>query len=141
MSNINLMNVTLNSQHLKTEAETEALRVDPSMPLEALPTGGIASKQSYASGVIARKAAAVGIPAYRFSNQSTGAHFYTTSTSEADSLLANFSSAFRLEGAEGDEHWLGLPNFFVITRYNRSVMYAMAVNQLAELLVDARGNN
>jgi membrane-bound lytic murein transglycosylase B len=50
-------------------------------------------------------------------------------------------TAFRLEGAEGDEYWLGLPNFFVITRYNRSVMYAMAVNQLAELLVDARGNN
>ncbi len=50
-------------------------------------------------------------------------------------------TAFRLEGAEGDEYWLGLPNFFVITRYNRSVMYAMAVNQLAELVVDARGNN
>jgi membrane-bound lytic murein transglycosylase B len=50
-------------------------------------------------------------------------------------------TAFRLEGAEGDEYWLGLPNFFVITRYNRSVMYAMAVNQLAERLVDARGNN
>jgi membrane-bound lytic murein transglycosylase B len=48
-------------------------------------------------------------------------------------------SAFRLEGAEGAEYWLGLPNFFVITRYNRSVMYAMAVNQLAELMVAARG--
>ena len=49
-------------------------------------------------------------------------------------------TAFRLEGAEGAEYWLGLPNFFVITRYNRSVMYAMAVNQLAELMVAARGN-
>ncbi|MGQ7956422.1 lytic murein transglycosylase B [Pseudomonas sp. SP16.1] len=48
-------------------------------------------------------------------------------------------TAFRLEGAEGDEYWLGLPNFYTITRYNRSVMYAMAVNQLAELLVEARG--
>ena len=48
-------------------------------------------------------------------------------------------TAFRLEGAEGDEYWFGLPNFYTITRYNRSVMYAMAVNQLAELLVDARG--
>lgn len=50
-------------------------------------------------------------------------------------------TAFRLEGANGTEYWLGQPNFFVITRYNRSVMYAMAVNQLAELLVDARGKN
>ncbi|MNE47903.1 Membrane-bound lytic murein transglycosylase B precursor [compost metagenome] len=50
-------------------------------------------------------------------------------------------TAFRLEGAQGDEYWLGLPNFFVITRYNRSVMYAMAVNQLAESLVAARGAN
>lgn len=47
--------------------------------------------------------------------------------------------AFKLEGAEGDEYWMGLPNFYVITRYNRSVMYAMAVNQLAGKLVDARG--
>ena len=49
-------------------------------------------------------------------------------------------TAFRLEGAEGDEYWFGLPNFYTITRYNRSVMYAIAVNQLAELLVEARGN-
>ncbi|WP_369958674.1 lytic murein transglycosylase B [Pseudomonas benzenivorans] len=60
--------------------------------------------------------------------------------SSADALDDGLAvTAFRLEGAEGAEYWLGLPNFFVITRYNRSVMYAMAVNQLAELLVDARG--
>lgn len=47
-------------------------------------------------------------------------------------------TAFRLEGAAGDEYWIGLPNFYVITRYNRSVMYAMAVNQLAGELVAAR---
>jgi membrane-bound lytic murein transglycosylase B len=61
--------------------------------------------------------------------------------STADALAADLPvTAFRLEGAEGDEYWFGLPNFYVITRYNRSVMYAMAVNQLAELLVEARGN-
>ncbi|MBS7664074.1 lytic murein transglycosylase B [Pseudomonas lalucatii] len=60
--------------------------------------------------------------------------------SGADGLSDDLAvTAFRLDGAEGPEYWLGLPNFFVITRYNRSVMYAMAVNQLAELLVDARG--
>lgn len=47
-------------------------------------------------------------------------------------------TAFRLEGAEGDEYWLGLPNFYVITRYNRSAMYAMAVYQLSDLLAQAR---
>ncbi len=47
-------------------------------------------------------------------------------------------TAFRLEGARGDEFWMGLPNFYVITRYNRSVMYALAVHQLSEELVLAR---
>jgi membrane-bound lytic murein transglycosylase B len=39
-----------------------------------------------------------------------------------------------LETAGGMEHWVGLPNFRVITRYNRSPLYAMAVTQLAEAI-------
>jgi membrane-bound lytic murein transglycosylase B len=34
------------------------------------------------------------------------------------------------EGANGFEHWVGFHNFFVITKYNRSVMYALAAYQL-----------
>ena len=37
----------------------------------------------------------------------------------------------RLDGAEGTEYWAGFRNFYVITRYNRSALYAMAVHQLA----------
>lgn len=47
--------------------------------------------------------------------------------------------AIRFEGEQGEEFWLGLPNFHVITRYNRSAMYAMAVHQLGEALAQVRG--
>lgn len=45
-------------------------------------------------------------------------------------------TSFRLDGDAGPEYWMGLPNFYAITRYNRSVMYAMAVNQLAEAIAE-----
>jgi len=36
------------------------------------------------------------------------------------------------EGDDSIEHWVGFHNFFVITKYNRSVMYALAVHQLGQ---------
>ncbi|MFZ2290025.1 MAG: lytic murein transglycosylase B [Halopseudomonas yangmingensis] len=46
--------------------------------------------------------------------------------------------AFEFDAGDGMQYWLGLDNLYVITRYNRSVMYAMVVHQLAELLKEAR---
>jgi len=39
-----------------------------------------------------------------------------------------------LDGEAGKEYWLGYRNFYVITRYNHSPMYAMAVQQLAQAI-------
>jgi membrane-bound lytic murein transglycosylase B len=51
------------------------------------------------------------------------------------------SALLTLEGADGMEHWIGFHNFFVITRYNRSVMYALAVHQLGqEVALEVGGN-
>ena len=44
------------------------------------------------------------------------------------------ATAIALEGVDGPEHWLTFRNFYVITRYNRSRLYAMAVHQLAEAI-------
>lgn len=40
-------------------------------------------------------------------------------------------SLVRLENEEDTEYWLGLDNFYTITRYNHSNLYAMAVYQLS----------
>ncbi|MDT8896258.1 lytic murein transglycosylase B [Halomonas sp. I1] len=47
-----------------------------------------------------------------------------------------------LKLADGDYRYrLGLDNFYVITRYNHSYLYAMAVTELAEAIAEARGTS
>ncbi len=44
------------------------------------------------------------------------------------------AAIFRMELEDGAEYWLGLTNFHVITRYNHSRMYALAVHQLGQAI-------
>ncbi|SDJ87930.1 lytic murein transglycosylase B [Microbulbifer yueqingensis] len=53
-----------------------------------------------------------------------------------DDVAAN---VFSLQTEDGKQYWIGLKNFYVITRYNRSRLYAMAAHDLAQEIVKARG--
>ena len=50
------------------------------------------------------------------------------------------ATAKKFELADGYEYWMGLHNFYVITRYNLSAMYAMSVYQLSQRLADEVGS-
>lgn len=54
--------------------------------------------------------------------------------------LSQPATLMRLEMEDGDHYWFGLHNFYVITRYNHSRLYAMAVYELSQAIRDARGN-
>ncbi len=57
-----------------------------------------------------------------------GVQFTTDLPATAPALLVT------LQGENGDEYWVGFQNYFAITRYNRSTMYALAVFQLSEAI-------
>ena len=59
---------------------------------------------------------------------------YTPRAGEPVVADASGATLFNFDGAEGREHWIGYRNFYVITRYNHSPMYAMAVHQLAQAI-------
>jgi len=44
------------------------------------------------------------------------------------------AALFRMEAAAGTQYWVGLNDFYAITRYNHSSMYALAVHQLASAI-------
>jgi len=66
-----------------------------------------------------------------YSLEELAAHGYVPQSGEPQ---AEPATLLTLAGADGDEDWLVYPNFYVITRYNRSPMYALAVYQLAQAI-------
>ena len=54
---------------------------------------------------------------------------------------AGLATPLRLEEEDGMRYWLGLQNFYVITRYNHSAMYAMAVWELSQAIAAARAGS
>jgi membrane-bound lytic murein transglycosylase B len=58
---------------------------------------------------------------------------------EGENLAADTQAAlFRMELEDTAEYYVGLKNFYVITRYNRSRMYALAVHQLSQAIRQRR---
>jgi len=62
--------------------------------------------------------------------------FSPVEPSSADELFA----VYKLEGEYGAEFWAGAKNFYVITRYNQSDMYALAAYQLGQAIKDRYQN-
>ncbi|MDN5850054.1 MAG: lytic murein transglycosylase B, partial [Nitrococcus sp.] len=110
------------------------------------PADAIGSVANYFSEHGWKRGEAVAVPAGMIgetSGSGEGAPDLTTNSSVAELRKhgvrvertlsgAQPASLIILEGRQGSEYWVGLPNFYVITRYNHSVLYAMAVYQLSQ---------
>jgi len=62
---------------------------------------------------------------------------FTPAGTHAGAAVAGntLATVVRLEEADGNRYWITFKNFYVITRYNRSPLYAMAVHELSEAIL------
>lgn len=112
-------------EHGWKTGEPVAYRVTPQKGFDAKAANS-SRKLNTTVGVLARKG--YPIPANELSQGK-----------RASSVPANAKAMMmRFSGANGNEYWVGLKNFYVITRYNHSKLYGMAVTQLREAIVKKR---
>jgi membrane-bound lytic murein transglycosylase B len=96
-----------------------------------------------------RRGEPVAMPARATSAVATKAGFdtrYSLASLQADGITPVSAvatpgevSLLRLDVGSGYDYWIGFHNFYVITRYNHSTNYAMAVFQLGQAIKARRG--
>ena len=65
------------------------------------------------------------------------AQFASMGVATEDLAKGDTAALFEMKQANGSDYWLGFNDFYVITRYNHSRLYAMAVLQLSEAIAEA----
>jgi membrane-bound lytic murein transglycosylase B len=58
----------------------------------------------------------------------------------AEQPANRIATLMRMQQPESAEYWLGFEDFYAITRYNHSRLYAMAVYQLSQAILERREN-
>lgn len=119
------------------------------------PTDAIGSVANYFRGHGWRKGETVVVPATvqgevpeqwfvqgrnNLTPEHTVAQFAEAGVTAKQSLdPAALATAMKFQLRNGYEYWLGLHNFYVITRYNHSAMYAMSVYELSRRIAARMG--
>lgn len=101
------------------------------------------SRHGWRAGEPAALQVEVDGPAAELANESLELEYTVGELRALGLVVQNVTDAapaalFRMEQEDHAEYWLGLNNFYVITRYNRSRLYALAVYQLAQAIREAR---
>lgn len=125
-------------RHYAVDFDDDGVRDIWNNPVDAI--GSVANylaEHGWANGPIAVKVNGAGIDADLYNvalRPSTTIGNLQSLGLDVDAASDAEVSPMMLIGKDGAEYWLGFKNFYVITRYNHSKLYAMAVFQLSEAL-------